>query len=137
MPLDGPTKHPPPQPGDPGNPTYPCLVIGGCANGTLLPAVDVLAQFIELKRPAYIKPLASAVQKVPEIANESDQYEVFPVGLVGETDEAPPQYMGIAVVRGRSMVWAFKQLVAAYAEKSVAELKAAGLSPPGTKSTKH
>jgi hypothetical protein len=40
------------------------------------------------------------------------------------------------VIKGKSLEWAYKQLIAAHSEKTVAELKAAGLAPPGTKSPK-
>lgn len=112
-----------------------CLVVGGCANGVLLPGIEVTAQFIELKRPAYIKPIASALQKVPEIANESDEYEIHMFGLT-DTGTLNPALIALAVVKGRSLTWAFKQMVASYCEKTVNDLRAAGISPPGTKTRK-
>jgi hypothetical protein len=134
MPLDGigPRKDPPPDPGD--MPSVPCYVIGGCANGALLPAVLLGAEHIALKRPSYIKPLASAVQKIPDIANESDVYELHPMSLTNDAGNLA--IMLFAVIEGKSLEWAFKQLIVAYGEKTVAELKAAGLAPPGTKSPK-
>ena len=131
MPLDGvgPRKDPP----DPNGPTAPCYIIGGCANGSLLPAVAIGAERIELKRPTYIKPLASALQKVPEIANESDIYCVHPIALTN--DDGKLAVMSIAVLEGQSLEWGFKQLVVAHSEKTVATMRAAGLSPPGTKTT--
>ena len=36
-----------------------CIVVGGVADGTLLRDVDMDAEYIELRRPEYIKPLAA------------------------------------------------------------------------------
>lgn len=111
-----------------------CFVIGGCANGVTLPNVRIDAERIELKRPDYIKPIASATQKVPEIANESDVYIVHPLGM--PNGEGKIAIVGIAVIEGQSLSWAFQQLVVAFAEKSVANLRAAGITLPGTKPEK-
>ena len=58
-----------------------CLVIGGCANGQYLKNIRLDADVIELKRDIGLKPLASSIQKIPELIRESDQYEVHPIGL--------------------------------------------------------
>ena len=38
------------------------IVVGGCADGSLLNDVRMDAEFIELRRPDYIKPLASTAR---------------------------------------------------------------------------
>ena len=128
MPLDG----TPDNGGNGAGPNLPglaCIVVGGCANGVFLPRVQLGAERIEVSRPAYIRPLASAVQQVPEIANESDIYTIHPVGLQ-DVSGGPVALMGIAVVAGRSLQWAFKQLVSGYSQNVVNELRAAGVHPP-------
>lgn len=134
MPFDGKPKNNGDSP-HPEGPGLSCIVVGGCANGAFLPHVRLGAQRIALKRPSYIKPLASAVQKIPEIANEEDEYIVHPIGLQDD-GAAAPAVVGVAVVAGRSLTWAFKQLVAGYSQNIVNELRAAGLTPPGAKSRK-
>lgn len=125
-PFDGTPPDPPPMPL-----TMACLVMGGCADGAFLRSVEVGADRIELKRPLYKKPLASAVQKIPEIANESDEYKVHPFVFESER-EGTVTMMGLAVVAGRSLEWAMRQLLVSYVEKAAAEQRAAGLNLPTT-----
>ena len=134
MPLDG-TPNNGGGGDEPILPGLSCIVVGGCANGAFLPAVQLGAERIRLSRPAYIRPLASAVQKVPEIANEEDDYIIHPLGLQ-ESADAPVAIMGVAVVAGRSLQWAFKQLVSGYAQNVVTELRAAGINPPTNQTDK-
>lgn len=123
-PFDG-TPHDPPQlPA-----TMPCLVIGGCADGAYLTAVKFGAEQIELRRPLYKKPLESVVQKIPEIANESDRYNVFPMLMEGENKNTL-SVMAIAVVAGRSQSWGVRQLLLSYVQKAANEQMSAGLKIP-------
>jgi hypothetical protein len=103
-----------------------CIVVGGCANGVLLKAIRPDASWIELARPEYIKPLASAFQAMPEVAHESDKYEVHPLSFTNAKGERPHLFC-IAVVEGQSLTWAFSQLVIGYVENVTNKLMAANL----------
>ena len=111
--------------------TMDCIVVGGCANGVLLRAIQADAQFIQLARPDYIKPLESAFQEHPEVAKESDQYEVHSIGLYN-SEENPimprrAHVFGIAVVKGETLTWGFSQLVIGYVENVTNKLLANGV----------
>jgi hypothetical protein len=103
-----------------------CVVIGGCADGLLLRDLRVDAQMIELQRPDYIKPLASALQSNPEVIKQKDVYEVHPIGL-RNTEESGPIIFGIAVVADKSLTWAFSQLVISHVENTTNKLVNEGL----------
>ena len=103
-----------------------CIVVGGCADGTLLRQIDQDAQWIELKRPDYVKPLAHAAQAEPEVVNEKDVYEVHVIGL-RNTDAPGSTIFGIAVVEGESLTWAFSQLVISHVELTTHKLAEKGL----------
>lgn len=103
-----------------------CIVIGGCANGLLLREIQQDALWIELQRPDYIKPIANAAQKEPEVVSEKDIYEVHPIGL-RNTDETGTHIFGIAVIEGESLTWAFSQLALSHVENTVNKLMAKGL----------
>ena len=90
-----------------------CIVVGGPANGLILKKIRMDATWIELRRPEYIKPLASSFQDRPEIAHEKAKYEVHPLSLKN-SDEKRPAIFGIAVVEGQSLTWAFTQLVTGF-----------------------
>lgn len=103
-----------------------CIVIGGPADGMLLKQIKQEATWIELSRPDYIKPLASAAQTMPEIVKEKEKYEVHPIGLQN-SNEKENHIFGIAVVEGQTLTWAFSQLVIGYIENVTHKLLAAGL----------
>jgi hypothetical protein len=111
----------------PGTPALmDCIVCGGPANGVLLKQIKQEAQWIELARPDYIRPLASAFQKHPEIVRTEAKYEIHPVGL-RNSGEVETHIFGIAVVEGESLTWAFSQLVIGYVENVTQKLLADGI----------
>jgi len=101
------------------------VIVGGCASGLVLPKVRMDAQWIELSRPDYLKPLEDAMQPFPEIVNESDHYEIHPVAL--HNGPGKRAVFGIAVVEGQSLTWAFSQLVKGYGESLIQKYAAAGV----------
>ena len=103
-----------------------CIVVGGCANGLLLKNIRPDAQFVRLSRPDYIKPLTSPNQNVPDVENIEDDYEIHPIGLQN-TGARKPILFGIAVVTGKSLTWAFSQLVIGFVEHTTAVLVSEGL----------
>jgi len=106
-----------------------CIVVGGAANGTVLKKIRADAQFIELSRPEYIKPLKSSYQSTPDVVNESDEYEVHPIGL-RNTNSPQQTLFAIAVVKGKSLTWGFTQLVVGYVENETQKLVAEGIIKP-------
>lgn len=102
-----------------------CVIVGGCAAGLVLPKVRMDAQWIELSRPDYIKPLENSLQTTPEVVNESDHYEIHPIQL--HNSPGNRAIFAIAVVEGRSLTWAFGQLVKGYSNDLLARLAAANL----------
>ena len=106
-----------------------CIVVGGCAAGTLLRNIKPDATFIELSRPEYIKPLETPNQTMPDVHKEKDVYEVHPISLQN-SDAQKPVIFGIAVVEGQTLTWAFSQLVIAFVEYTTAQLISEGLIKP-------
>lgn len=102
-----------------------CIIVGGCANGLLLREVWADAEGFELSRPEYIKPIASTLQKVPEVAKLKDTYVLHPLGLVN--DDGKKHLFAIAVVEGQSLTWAFSQLVISHVENVTRKLLDAGI----------
>jgi len=102
------------------------IVVGGCANGVLLRAIKTEARYIELARPDYIKPLASASQKNPEVVKETGVYEVHPIGLTN-SENGQTRVFGVAVIEGCSLTWAFSQLVIGFVQNVTNQLMADGL----------
>lgn len=101
------------------------IVVGGCANGTLLHDVKMDAEYIELKRPEYIKPLASTAQTIPEVEHEQDVYEIHVIGLQ-DSEVSPQTVFGIAVIQDKPLTWAFTQLCLSHIENTTAKLMNAG-----------
>ncbi len=102
------------------------IVVGGCANGLILQRIRMDASWIELKRPDYIKPLASAFEDMPDVMHESDKYEVHAIQLVN-TETNAPAIFGIAVVEGMSLTDAFSELCKSHVEGVTQRLMRAGL----------
>jgi hypothetical protein len=102
-----------------------CIVVGGCANGIVLQKIRMDAQFIELKRPEYIKPL-EAVDAMPEAASESDVYEIHAIQLVNTQDRSQAVF-GIACVEGMKLTDAFSEIVKSHVEGVTQKLMAAGV----------
>lgn len=102
-----------------------CIVVGGPANGVLLKGIRPDATWIELARPDYIKPLASAFQTMPDIVKEKEKYEIHPLSLTNS--DGTKHLFAIAVVEGESLTWAFSQLVIGYVENVTQQLLAEGL----------
>lgn len=102
-----------------------CVIVGGCAAGLVLPRIRMDAQWIELSRPEYIKPLERSTQTTPEIVNEKDNYEIHPIQLHNQPGHR--SVFGIAVVEGRSLTWAFSELVKGYGNDLLSRLAAADL----------
>lgn len=102
-----------------------CIVVGGVANGVLLKRIRMDAQWIELKRPEYIKPLESKDSDA-EVVHEKDVYEIHALTLTN-TNEPGQHVFGIAVVEGQSLTWAYSQLVIGFVKNTTAELIADGL----------
>ena len=98
-----------------------CIVVGGVADGTLLHNVDMDAEYVELKRPDYIKPLAHS-KAAPEVQHEKDVYEIHPIGLQ-DTERSQQTVFGIAVVSDQTLTWAFTQLIVTYVEKHTEVMK--------------
>jgi hypothetical protein len=105
--------------------TMPCLIVGGCANGVILPSITADAQEIALRRPHYIKPLASTQQELPEVAHEMDHYIVHPLGLV--SDDGELHLYGIGVLVGVTLPDAIQRVFKAYVNESIMQLHAAKL----------
>jgi len=105
--------------------TMPCLVVGGCANGVVIPHILADAQMIELRRPDYIKPLASTQQGMPEVAHETDKYAVHPLGVV--SDDGGLHLYGVAVIEGVTLPEAVERVFRAYVNEAVMQLRAAKL----------
>lgn len=101
------------------------VTVGGVAGGQVLRGVRADAQFFELRRPEYIKPLSSSGEVSPELSYEAQKYELHVMELQN-SDGNKPHIFGIAVVEGESLTWAFTQLVVGYVEKITAELVQAG-----------
>lgn len=104
------------------------VVVGGVAKGQLLRGVDPTAQFFELRRPDYIKPITYSKQLDPEVMHESDTYELHVMEL-RNSDNPTPSLMGIGVItgdEGQSLTWAMKEMIVAYVEKVTAEHIQAG-----------
>lgn len=101
------------------------IVIGGCANGVVLQKIRMDASWIELKRPDYIKPLASAFEKMPEVVNESDKYEVHAIQLTNSNRHQA--VFGLCVVEGMSLTEAFSELCKSHVEVVTQRLMHAGL----------
>lgn len=104
-----------------------CVVVGGAANGLILKEIRPDAQWIELARPDYIKPLASSFQNTPEVMHEKDVYEIHPLELHNSDNPAVPNIFGIAVVEGQSLTWAFSQIVTGFVNDYTAKLLAEGI----------
>ena len=102
------------------------VTVGGVAGGQVLRGVQADAQFFELRRPEYIKPLASSGEMSPELSYESQVYELHVLELTNTDQPNKPHIFGIAVVEGESLTWAFTQLVVGYVEKITTELVEAG-----------
>lgn len=104
---------------------FDCVVVGGCANGVLLQNVKTDADVIELSRPTHIKPVASALQKRPEVIREKDKYRVHQIQLLND-GETEGHLLGIAVEIDHSLSWAFSQLVKGFIVNTTRELMAEG-----------
>jgi len=102
-----------------------CVIVGGCANGVILPNLRPDAQWIELKRPEYIKPLASSLQNAPDIVHETDKYEIHVIALTNTETERSALF-AIGVVEGKSLTWAFSELCKSHVEHITAQLIKAG-----------
>ncbi len=103
-----------------------CIVVGGCASGTVLKKIRADAQFIELRRPDHIKPLKSSYETLPDIEHESDQYEIHPISL-RNTGAPQATLFAIATVEGKTLTEAFTDLVVGYVEMETAKLVTAGI----------
>jgi hypothetical protein len=110
----------------------PCVVVGGCADGVMIPRMLAGANFVVLSRPDHIKPLAISTQTVPEVAHAEDEYEVHVMSLTNSDRPTEGVLFGIAVIKGQSLVWAFTKLLGGYSESVARKLLAAGLMT-GTK----
>lgn len=102
------------------------IIIGGCANGVIMQKIRMDAQWIELKRPDYIKPLASAFETMPEVMHESDKYEIHAIQLINSETNSPAIF-GIGVVEGMSLTDAFSELCKSHVEGVTQRLMHAGL----------
>ncbi len=102
-----------------------CIVVGGCANGMLLKNVKSDAQFIELERPKYIKPLAHSLQAMPEVEVEKDTYEVHIIGL-RNSQEKTTRLFALAVPPKETLSWGFSQLVIGFVENFTNQMLAEG-----------
>lgn len=112
---------------EPQEPGMDCIVVGGCATGVLMRNVRTDAQWISLKRPDYIKPIAQSNQDVPEVRHEEDTYEVHVISLVNSAVPDRGNVFGIAVVEGKSLTWAFSELVKGHVMNVTMRLRAANL----------
>jgi hypothetical protein len=102
-----------------------CVIVGGCADGSVLLKIRMDAQWIELSRPEYIKPLENSYMDVPEIVNEVDHYEIHPITLVDSNKHRA--IFGIGVVEGMGLIDAFSKLVTGYTENVTQKYVTAGL----------
>ncbi len=102
-----------------------CIIVGGCANGTVLVKIRADANWIELARPDYIKPLEHSYQDTPEVINESDTYEIHPISLTNTTRDRA--VFGIGVIEGKSLTLAFSEIVKGYCENVTTKLLATGV----------
>lgn len=67
------------------------VTVGGVAGGQVLRGVQADAQFFELRRPEYIKPLASSGEMSPELSYESQVYELHVLELTNTDQPNKPQ----------------------------------------------
>ena len=103
-----------------------CVIVGGCANGIVLQKIRMDAQFIELRRPDYIKPLEAANSDMPEVKHEKDTYEIHAIHLTN-TENRGNAVFGIGVVEGQTLTWAFSELVKSHVENVTHKLMQAEL----------
>ena len=103
-----------------------CIVVGGCADGALLKDVRMDAQYVELRRPEYIKPIKTPYENLPDIHHEKDVYEIHVIGLQ-DSDVSPQTVFGIAVIQDKPLTWAFTQLMISHVEVVTQRIVAAGL----------
>lgn len=103
------------------DPTMQCIVVGGVANGVLIPSMRRDADIIELGRPTHAKPLTHKDADI-EFAKETDVYEINIIYFPGKpgADVIP---FGLAIVQGQTPAWAMTQLVKAFVIHAVDELK--------------
>ena len=102
------------------------VTVGGVAGGQVLRGVRADADFFELRRPEYIKPLASSGELNPELAHESETYELHVLELHNSDQPNKPHVFGVAVAVPETLTFAFTELVVAYVEKVTAEHIKAG-----------
>lgn len=102
------------------------VTVGGVAGGQVLRGVNADADFFALRRPQYIKPLASTGEVNPELAYDEQIYELHVLELTNSDQPNKPHIFGVAVVEGQSLTYAFTELVVAYVEKITADLIQAG-----------
>ena len=100
-----------------------CIVVGGTADGLYLRRIRASATFVKLGRPDFIKPLESPKQAQPEVVKEESVYEVHPISLQNTHEKDIQHVFGIAVVEGKSLTWAFQQLVQSHAQMTVLKLQ--------------
>ena len=96
------------------------IVIGGAAHGMIIQSMRADATRIELRRPDYIKPLASPGQQHIETEDIFDEYEVCTIFLTGDNPEVPVPF-GLVIESGKTVVWAMSELVKGFAQ-NVADL---------------
>lgn len=105
----------------PGPQTMQAIVIGGAANGVIIPSMLIDATVIELGRPDYVKPLERSTQAQPDVEMEKDRYDVCTIFL--SDSENNPIPFGICVLQGKPMVWAFSELVKGFAQNVINQSK--------------
>ena len=98
-----------------------CVVIGGCAHGTLIDRMHVDAERVELRRPEYVKPFTHSTQTTADVAHESDVYDIHTIMLAGDRKNNYDTF-ALAVIEGQSLSWAFSQLVIGYLANETSKL---------------
>lgn len=105
--------------------TMQAVVIGGVANGMIIKSMLADAERIELAAPDYVKPLAYSKQETADVEMKRDVYEVCTIFLSGS--QGAPIPFGLCVLTGRSLAWAFSEMVKGFAKNVINELSAENL----------
>ena len=115
----------------------PVLVVGGPADGIILPTLRADAAWIELSRPSYVKPLAHSDQQVPEIMAEKGRYEVHVLAISDSDTPDDSVWFGIACAHPLQLSACLKRVFIGYTHHVLARLRAAGAVETDPESITH
>lgn len=104
----------------------PCLIIGGVADGIVIPQMRSDADVILLQRPSHIKPLASSDQAQPEVAKEADRYRVHTMYVEDDLHPGDLFWFAVATLLDVPLPRALGELFIAYTRHVTNRLIAEG-----------